>query len=237
MKWIKAFYKLLISVFYPNTCLSCGEIIEEGEFLCYYCTEHLPLVNWDKLCRRCGLDKKNCQCNKRIFCFEGVTAPFYNSGSAQKAMYAFKLGKRRYISDYFANRMAINVKYVYHDIKFDGICYVPISPKSLRKRGFNQSRDIAERMSRLLQIPLIENALGSHDKKQGQHSAKGNKREANVKGAFYPKRRINGKILLIDDIKTTGSTLNECARQLLIAGADSVYCATGLVSKKRKKKG
>jgi ComF family protein len=150
-------------------------------------------------------------------------------------MYAFKLGKRRYIADYFANRMAINVKYVYHDIKFDGICYVPISPKALRARGFNQSRDIAQKMSCLLEIPLIENALGAKNKKHGQHSVKGNKRETNVKGAFYPKRKIKGKILLIDDIKTTGATLNECAMQLLLAGADSVYCATGLISNKKKK--
>ena len=238
MQLIKDIYNkslsLILSVVFPNTCLGCGEVIPEGEFFCYYCTEHMPIIETDKHCKRCGLSKKKCECNKKIFCFDCIAAPFYNIGAAKNAMYIFKFRKRPYISAYFANRMAITVKYAFYGIRFDGICYVPLSSKSLRKRGFNQSREIAVHMSRLLKIPLIENALGCKNKKKSQHTVSRDKREENVKGVYYPKGKIKGRILLVDDIKTTGATLNECSKQLLIAGADSVYCITGIITGNKK---
>ena len=147
------------------------------------------------------------------------------------AMYTYKFRKRIYISDFFAKRISLAVKYSFHGIRFDGICYVPLSGKSLRKRGFNQSREIAYRMSEILGIPLIEEQCVFPSPELPK-----NKRFENVKGVYYPKKPCHGTVLLVDDIKTTGATLDECTKQLLKSGADAVYCAAGLISHNKYKK-
>lgn len=236
MNGIKRFLKGIVTLFFPNTCLGCGEIIDEGEFFCDCCFEMLESCSLDKQCIKCGLSKKHCECKYKSFSFSGITAPFYNEGRAQRAMYTYKFRKRIYISDFFAKRISLAVKYSFHDIRFDGICYVPLSGKSLRKRGFNQSREIAYRMSEILGIPLIEEQLGCRKKKYSQHLMPKNKRFENVKGVYYPKKPCHGTVLLVDDIKTTGATLDECTKQLLKSGADAVYCAAGLISHNKYKK-
>ena len=232
----KELFNKIIAFVYPNYCLDCGEIIEEGEYFCDCCYELIHRINADKQCIKCGLPKGKCDCNKKVYSFSAITAPFYNKGGAQKAMYAYKFRRQKYVSEFFAEQMSLNFKYVYSDIHFDGICYVPLSSKSYRRRGFNQSREIAVKMSEILKIPLVENALGCKNKRKSQHKTKADKREENVKDKYYPLRRISGRILLVDDIKTTGATLNECAKQLLSSGAESVYCITGLITYNKDKK-
>lgn len=226
----KEIFRTIATLIYPNTCLSCGEIINEGEYFCDCCFEMLERVDLDKQCIKCGLPKGKCDCRKKIYVFDAITAPFYNKGGAQNAMYTYKFARREYVSVFFAQQMSLNVKYMYTDVCFDGICYVPLSKKSYRKRGFNQSKKIAGYMSEILKIPLVENALGCKNKRKSQHKTDADKREENVKGKYFPLKKVSGRILLVDDIKTTGATLNECAKQLLSAGAVSVYCITGLIS-------
>jgi len=226
----------LFSFIYPNTCLACGEIITEGEYFCDYCYEFLERTDADKQCLKCGLPKGKCDCNKEVYSFDGIIAPFYNTGGAQSAMYAFKFNRRRYVSVFFAQQMALRLKYVCKDTDFDGICYVPLSKKSYRKRGFNQSKEIAMHMSEILNIPLLSNQLGCRKKRKSQHKTAAEKRKENVKGVYYPLKKSSGRILLVDDIKTTGATLNECTKQLLSSGAASVYCITGLITYNSDKK-
>ena len=232
----KDFLRLIITFVYPNTCLGCGDIIDEGEYFCDCCFEELQRIDLDKQCIKCGLPKGKCDCRKKVYSFDSITAPFYNKDGAQKAMYTYKFRRRKYISALFAQQMALNFKYVYSDIHFDGICYVPLSVKSYRKRGFNQSREIAVKMSEILKIPIVENALGCKMKRKSQHKVGAGKREENVKGKYYPIKQLSGRILLVDDIKTTGATLNECAKQLLSGGATSVCCITGLITYNTDKK-
>lgn len=231
----KRIFKTIISAVFPNTCVGCGEIIPEGEFLCDYCFEMIERVDLEKHCIKCGESKKNCLCKYNIFLYEGCVAPFYNDGIAKKVMYTYKLGSRVYISEFLAQKMVLALKYSYSDIKFDGICYVPITGKAFRKRGFNQCSELASRISEITGIPLLDNHLGAVNKRIGQHSVSKKERFLNVKDKFYSKRPCFGKILLIDDIKTTGATLNECSKVLLNSGAESVWCLTGLISKNKKR--
>lgn len=226
----------LFSFIFPNTCLGCGEIIADGEYFCDCCYELLSRIDSDKQCIKCGLPKGKCDCNNEVYSFDGIIAPFYNKDTAQNAMYAFKFNKRKYIATFFAQQMALNFKYVYSDTPFDGICYVPLSAKSFRKRGFNQSREIAVKMAEILKIPLLDGQLGCKNKHKSQHKTSAEERKENVKGVYYPLKKASGRILLVDDIKTTGATLNACAEQLLLSGATSVYCITGLITYNRDKK-
>ncbi len=232
-------FKIVAEALFPNACVSCGAIIPEGEKLCEFCTEMAETVDFTKTCRRCGMPKKECVCSKRVFHFSGCAAPFYNSGVTQKAMYSFKFGHRDYISKFFAERMVLTVKSCYSDIAFDVVTFVPMRPSKKLKRGFNQSELLARHISKLLKLPLCDDAIKNLKGAKVQHDLKFDERFKNVKGKFAANkcRNLNGKtVLLVDDIKTTGATLDECAKQLLLLGADEVYCVTGLMTAKKKKK-
>lgn len=234
MKKIKIFLDDILSIVFPNTCVACREIIPKGEFLCDYCYEFIKRTSKDKFCLKCGNAKKDCKCKNRVYSFEGIIAPFYNEDIAQRAMYSYKIGKNKPIYKFFAREMAKSVKYSFSDIQFDGICYVPISKHSLSKRGFDQSRILAKELSEILKIPLMDNIIECVRKSTNQHKKSDKQRFLNVKGAYKSRGFITGNILLVDDIKTSGATLNECAKVLLSSGASAVYCVTGLITEFKK---
>ncbi len=236
MRFFKRALECILDALYPNKCIGCDTIIPKGDNFCHFCHEALPRTATDKRCKVCGEPRNACLCNFKVFHFTRATAPFYNQGAAKQAMYALKFRRKNYFADFFAEQMAITVRTDYPNIGFGGIAYVPLPLKRELKRGYNQSRELALRLSKLLNIPLIENALGCNNKRKIQHSVKLKERFTNVKGAFYPNVSLNGRrILLVDDIKTTGATLDECSRALLKAGAYEVYCITGLISKGKNK--
>ncbi len=233
---MKAF-NVLINTFFPNKCISCGEIIEREEFLCEYCLEMIENTDLLKICVGCGLPKKECQCKLKVFHYAGVIAPFENDGKAQSAMYRYKFKKVLTASEYFANEMAKSIKMVYNDIAFDAITYVPMHPIKQLRRGFNQSEVLAGRLSELLNLKLYNSLLKAKYQRTSQHNLDFKERFKSVKGIFSCNYDVTGKtILLVDDIKTTGATLDECAKQLLLSGADNVYCVCGLITKSKKGK-
>ncbi len=222
----------LITAFFPNMCASCRAIIDEGEFLCDYCYSMLEVPKGEKICSKCGCVKYLCQCKNRKFYFDFVTSPYYNVTVAQNAMYSLKFGRNIPVARFFAERMSIAVKQNFFDTSFDFVAFVPMTPSSKRARGFNQSEVLARQIAEILQLPLKSDLLYSRRKKRPQHKTPLKKRFANVKDNYKSNASINGKtILLVDDIKTTGATLNECSKALKKAGAKKVYCVTGLISK------
>lgn len=232
-------FKTVINSFFPNTCIACGDIIEDGEYFCDYCYGMLHKIDFTKNCMRCGCEKKFCECKYRVFYYDGMAAPYYNTTSSQKAMYKYKFRKQERNAKFFARQMSITVKNVYRDVEFDGVTYVPLNIKRRLKRGFNQSKIFAKEIADILEIRLLDNLLYRNGKRINQHDLKNPKeRFKNVQGLYGCKYKVKGKtILLVDDIKTTGATLNECAKQLILSGADKVYCITGLITERKKKNG
>lgn len=230
-------FNVVANALFPNRCISCGEIIEREEFLCEYCYEMIELVDIAKICVGCGLYKKDCQCKNRVHHYAGAVAPFENDGVAQQAMYRFKFKKVANGSKFFANEMAKIIKTLYSDIAFDGIVYVPMHPIKQLNRGFNQSEMLARHLAKILKVKLYDRVLSVKRFRKTQHNLPIKERFQNVKGLYSFNYEVTGKtILLVDDIKTTGATLDECAKQLLLAGADNVYCVCGLITKSRKDK-
>ena len=232
-------FKVIVSALFPNSCICCGDIINEGEYLCEYCSEMSETVDYTKVCGCCGLPKKECLCFKRVFHFSGCAAPFYNTGVMKEAMYSFKFGHKERVAKFFAERMALTVKSCYSNVNFDVITFVPMTFRKRFKRGYNQSELLARHISRLLKLPIIDNAIISVKGAKTQHRLNYDERFKNAKGKFLANKKVNlnGKtVLLVDDIKTTGATMDECAKQLLLLGADEVYCITGLTTAKTKKK-
>lgn len=121
----------------------------------------------------------------------------------------------------------------------DIITFIPMRPVASFLRGYNQSRLIAKHLSALTSIPCAP-LLYKIGKTKKQHTLRGIERSGNLLGMFEPtKERLqeisDRNILLIDDVYTTGSTLNEAAKTLLIFGAQSVSAAVFSVGKKQKK--
>lgn len=235
MNIFKKVYEAVINALFPDKCAGCGEIIETGEGFCDYCLEMLPETAVDRLCRVCGCEKKQCQCKYTVFHFTSAAAPYYNDGPAKRAMYAFKFREKLHFADFFARKMALCVKNRFYDVEFNAVAYVPLPFKRELKRGYNQSRELAVRIAKILGLPVAENALGCNTKKKLQHKTSIKDRFKNVKGMYYPNISLKGRtVLLVDDIKTTGATLDECAKALFKASANDVYCITALTTKRKK---
>lgn len=233
---MKVLISLINQAFFPKTCAACGEITSDGEPLCDYCRETLVRFDPIKRCVRCGMEKPECDCRYRVFHFDGLIAPFENKDTARRGFYAFKFRRKMSNADYFAEQMALCVKNEYRDIQFDAVTFVPMHRLRFLKRGFNQSRLLAEKIADILGLPLADTLVCLKSGKR-QHDLFGKERFENVKDLYAAKGSVKGKtLLLVDDIKTTGATLDECAKQLFAAGADGVYCVTALITRHRKKR-
>ena len=140
-----------------------------------------------------------------------------------------KFKQREWISYKFGYALAKTVQKEYPDIKFDLVIAVPMSALSELLRGFNQSFEIADIVSKSIHTPLRSNILMKKPGIKTQSGLNRKERIENVKNAFYVKnsKHIEDKtILLIDDVFTTGSTINACAKALKKNGALAVYSAT-----------
>lgn len=224
----------IISAVYPYRCLSCSEVTDKPG-LCDDCEKKLDIIDPKKRCLKCGCAKSECVCNARVFRFENLVSLYRNNGSAQAAYYSYKLGKRICYASYFAQNLCDAVTKEFRGINFEYLTYVPSSLRSMCKRGFDHCGEIAKIMSQKMDIPLVE-VLKCRNFRKSQHESDMKARIQNVKNKYYFTDNLKGgNILLFDDIVTTGSTLDECAKQLLIAGADKVYCISVLRQTKNQK--
>lgn len=140
-----------------------------------------------------------------------------------------KFKGREWIAYEFGNALSKTVKKFYDGIQFDMILYVPMSPLNEFKRGFNQSFEIADIISKAIDVPINKKILFKRPGIKTQSGLNRLERIENVKKAFYVKNShllTDKTVLLIDDVITTGSTLNACAKVLKKNGALAVYAAT-----------
>ncbi len=216
----------ILYLLFTDRCKYCGDIIKYNEKICPDCKANLPKISGEK-CKACGVEKSRCSCKNAKNRYDGITAPFYYEDCIEKSIKNFKFNDKFYISKALAKDIATSVNTDFGDISFDFIDFVPFSKKQNRKRAYNPAELIAKDVSKILKIP-VNNVLTKDFETEIQHISGEISRHGNVAGAYGIKENadVKGKtILLIDDIKTTGSTLNECVRVLKIAGAKEVYCA------------
>ena len=136
-----------------------------------------------------------------------------------------------------ADEMAKTIKKQYNHINFDAITYVPLSKSRERARGYNQSKLIAEKLSKTLNVPLEDTFYKAYENPP-QRNQSARQRRATVFGAFDVNENINpvGKTyLIVDDVKTTGATLSECAAVLDSYGATATYATVFAIRKANKK--
>lgn len=223
---IKSFFNALLDAVYPPRCLICDEVVACDTFFCKECNGKLKL-QLEKRCGGCGMSAEKCCCNRYIYHFEGVISPYFNEDDAQKCVYNFKFNKNKRASELLGEKMAKAAKLYYKDVDFDLITSVCASKKNT---DYDHCKILAKKVSESMGVNYLATLERSDKKRQVQHGLGLDKRFDNVHNAYKASCSLKGKIiLLVDDIKTSGATIDECARQLKFAGAESVYCVTALV--------
>lgn len=232
MKRIKKIGKNILNIVYPRKCPVCGRILKDQSLLaCPGCPQKLKVVS-DHYCMKCGVPVSeeeefclDCRKRKRGF-LKGRSVYLYDRRMQRSVLQFKKNGVREYREFYGA---AI-VRYLEHDIRRwnpDVLVPVPLSKKSLKRRGFNQACDIALAMEKRMQIPVAADLLYKKKNTKEQKSLDAEQRRKNLKDAFGTDERLDGlRILLVDDVYTTGSTMESAAKTLKEAGAAEVYFVT-----------
>jgi len=225
MNLFKSSAARLLKILYPNRCEFCGEVIELKDTVCGKC-RYLPVIE-PPFCKYCGVNKEACKCDKKTNEYKAVIAPYYYKNNVQNAIYSFKFRNMPFLSERMGADIAKCVKKYYNQIDFDAVCFVPLYPSSDAERGYNQAQLLAQKAAEEIEVelrPLLKKTI----KNKVQHKQTAKQRKANVFGVYdlTDKEWVKDKtILLIDDVKTTGCTLNECSKMLKIYGAKEVYCA------------
>ncbi len=226
---IKDAFKNLL---FTKRCKYCGEVVDLRYEICNSCAADIPRISGE-ICFSCGAEKAVCRCGGKKHYYEAVCAPYYYEGAPRVAILNFKFKSRRESADFLGKEMAECFKVRYGGYHFDKCTYVPCTEKKEKQRGFNQAKALAECVSELLDIPCCELLKKSFENKT-QHKLPKMERSGNVIGAFdaVEENIDNMRVLLVDDIKTTGATLNECAKTLMINGAAEVFCLVAALSNK-----
>ncbi len=208
---------------FPNRCPFCDEVISFSECLCKSCNDELDYI--DKgICAACG--KEKCECHSFGFYYKKAIVPLEYTRKTVKAIKRFKFNDCPNYAQNFAKIMTEYITFDGTDRKIDIVCGVPMTKRDMKKRGYNQSFLISKHIANLIGKACANDALIKIKSTKHQHTLNARLRRTNLNGAFKVnnKDKIKGKsILLVDDVITTSSTVNECAKTLILSGADKVY--------------
>ena len=231
----------LADIIYPPRCAVCGRFLWKeplvretlSSVFCPACTSDFHCIA-SPVCPICGqpfsseiMGDHLCEeCLRTRPFYEAAWAPYRYEGAILKGIHRLKYGSKSYLADALGPLLARFV-----EKRFDGpedllIMPVPLHSKRLQERGFNQSLLLARHVSRALDMDLDFLSLRRVRYTQPQTSLAKRERQQNVRGAFELEDQgaVKGKvILLVDDVVTTGNTLNECARVLRKGGAETVF--------------
>ena len=221
----------LLAIFFPKRCAGCGRVIRYDEDWCENCHATLPLI-LPPICPQCGASKDRCRCGGRRHHYDRICAPLYYRDQARMAIVRYKRDALRPISKPLAALMAPVIRRECGEAMPDMVTFIPSYRNDVHERGFNPSRVLAEQIAAELGIPCRQ-LLHKLFRTKAQKELPAVFRTGNVFGAFdvVEGEALLGKhILLIDDVRTTGATLNECAKMLKISGAATVTVAVAAIT-------
>lgn len=200
---------------YPTRCILCRKALAPGRpSICMECLEKLPQPG-----------KGN---HKKGDFFSKCVSALYYEGAVIEAIHRYKFNGVQAYSHAFGVLVAACI-YEELDGEYDVLSWVPLAADRYRKRGYDQSKLLAASAAKRLLKPLTPTLIKHRGIKPQSLTGGPERRRANIAGAYevIDPVSISGKrILLVDDIVTSGSTLSECAKTLLLAGAEEVLCAT-----------
>ena len=213
----------LQNLIFPPKCVLCEEILSaENNDLCVRCRTEAPEFIFSK---------------KKITHVANWTSVWFYKDLARRSLLLYKFGRHRHHAKNYGRLLAMRVLTTW-DEEFDMVTWVTPSIRRQLVRGFDHGRKLAKATAKELGLPLQRTLTKAVHTPAQSASASAAERRANVLGVYKPYKssQIVGKrILLIDDVVTTGSTASECAKTLMIAGAKSVHLATVAATEFHKK--
>ena len=205
---------------FPISCLGCGA---EGAYLCPDCREGLPALR-QPYCAHCAQPQSGtpCRwCHAAPLALDGIVAPFLMEGAVREAVLQLKYHQVRGLAPTMGG--LLEQAWRAKGLSADLVLPVPLHPRRLRQRGYNQSALLAKALSRGLGVPCDDAALMRTRDTGPQVGLSREKRVLNVQDCFRSSDAVAGRaVVLVDDVATTGSTLSACAEALRKAGAESV---------------
>ena len=212
---------LFLEALYPSRCPACNKILPGKKVhICPECRGSFHLIE-EHYCLKCA----DCKSRKRGFC-QGRGVFLYNMQMKQSLLRYKYYGSREY-GQYYAEEIS---RYVGTQIKRwnpDILVPVPMTCRKKRIRGFNQAEDLAEKIGELLQIPVAAGLAVKKRETKSQKKLNAAERMRNLKDAFQITESVRGlRILIVDDVYTTGSTIETLAECLKESGAGEIYFVT-----------
>ena len=215
---------IALNLLFPQWCVGCGK---KGDFICHSCRRSLPRI-MPPLCPRCGKPQSSgilcSSCVSWQAEIDGIRSPFRFDGVMRQAIHQLKYRNLRTLAAPLARLLNdyLNTSPVPGEV----LVPVPLHRKRLRERGYNQSSLLARELGKLTSLPVVDNCLirQRHAPPQTRTSTV-DERQSNVADAFAcgDQRLRDKQVLLIDDVSTSGATLDACAAALKVAGATSVW--------------
>lgn len=217
----RRFGRRLLAGALPGSCLLCGGD-SAPSLICADCEADLPALP-GALCPLCNEQTTHGErcgtCLKEAPHFDRTSARFRYDFPVDRIIHALKYGHQLAVADWLAGQMLETLATPNVDL----IIPLPLHSERLRERGFNQSAEIAGRLGKRLKLPVDRSTLLRTRATPPQAELPLKERHKNVRGAFECRGDFSGRrILLVDDVMTTGATLNECARVLKLHGASTV---------------
>ena len=223
----------LLDVIYPKRCPVCGDIVSKrGADICPKCEKKLNYVE-EPYCLKCGKplidEREYCDdcCKKKHSYNEGRAVLCYDEVSS-KSIYGFKYNSRQEYAKFYGRIMTEKLKRKIKAWNPDLIVPVPVHKSKLKTRGYNQAALIARELSKSLKIPCRDDLVIRKSNTKVQKELNAKEREINLKKAFIVRENsVKLKsVLIVDDIYTTGSTIDSVARCLKEKGVENVYFVT-----------
>lgn len=204
----------LLSIVFPPKCVLCGALLEKNETdFCHHCRKNAPEFTKTEF---------------RLSFVAGWTSVWYYKDTVRNSLHKYKFRGRRCYAPAYGRMLAMKLTKE-NMTDFDILTYVPVSALRRLRRGYDQVELLGQVVGKELGVPLCRTLRKIRNTPPQSRIKDASRRRANVLGAYKPVNPvlIRGKrVLLLDDIITTGATASECARTLLTAGAKEVFCAT-----------
>ena len=222
----------LLDMLYPKKCPLCHQILKEKDrLICPECSGKVRPISGPR-CMKCGrpvrMEEEYCQdCRSGVHHFTEGRSIFPYGEIWRQSLVRFKYYGCREYGDFYAKAISIYGRKYLERWKPQLIVPVPLHSRKKRMRGFNQAAYLAERVSRFTGIPWSDNLVIKIRNTKSQKKLNASQRKKNLRNAYLVTRKITGfSVLVVDDVYTTGSTMDAMAMCLQGAGAKDVYFLT-----------
>ena len=231
--YVRRAFNITSDFLYPPLCVSCKKPLfwKKHNLICTSCFESIEYIG-DNSCWLCAKSlgkyaarQKSCdECKNKNHKFTRIVAACCYNDIAKDIIHAYKFQNSKNLHVFISEAIYMQFLKEYSNLNFDYIVPVPLHRNKKNERGYNQSALIAKNLSQRTNIEYSEKILVRTRDTLSQSMLNASDRKLNMSGAFFVKKSLEKQnILLVDDVFTTGTTINECSYTLRTAGARRVY--------------